>query len=285
MKKVYNIVDQNILIDTDFDYKMDDAYNTFLECDNIYDVKYKFNKINGLDNNLFLESKKLHSKNLIQIYDNKNGYLRLYLNLSQQEPYGYLKEEKSDKKEYNVYIDLNKNIDVNTFKIFEMIGLESYFCKRNIFILHSSYIKYKDTAILFTAPSGTGKSTQADLWNKYEDAEIINGDKTAIQKVNGKWYAYGLPYAGSSDIFKNISTPISTIVVLRKGSENKIKKLSLKEAFKYIYSETIINTWDEQFVNMVVDIVLGIINDVPVYLLSCLPNQDAVELLKSQIGG
>ena len=94
-----------------------------------------------------------------------------------------------------------------------------------------------------------------------------------------------MPYAGSSDIFKNISTPISTIVVLRKGSENKIKKLSLKEAFKYIYSETIINTWDEQFVNMVVDIVLGIINDVPVYLLSCLPNQDAVELLKSQIGG
>ena len=37
MKKVYNIVDQNILIDTDFDYKMDDAYNTFLECDNNYD--------------------------------------------------------------------------------------------------------------------------------------------------------------------------------------------------------------------------------------------------------
>lgn len=130
MKKVYNIVDQKILIDTDFDYKMDDAYNSFLECDNNYDVKYKFNKINELENNLFLESKKLHSKNLIQIYDNKNGYLRLYLNLSQQEPYGYLKEEKSDNKEYNVYIDLNKNVDVNTFKIFEMIGLESYFCKK-----------------------------------------------------------------------------------------------------------------------------------------------------------
>ena len=46
MKKVYNIVDQNILIDTDFDYKMDDAYNPFLECDSTYDVKYKFNKIN-----------------------------------------------------------------------------------------------------------------------------------------------------------------------------------------------------------------------------------------------
>ena len=58
MKKVYNIVDQNILIDTDFDYKMDDAYNPFLECDSTYDVKYKFNKINKLDNNLFLKNKK-----------------------------------------------------------------------------------------------------------------------------------------------------------------------------------------------------------------------------------
>ena len=81
MKKVYNIVEQKILIDTDFDYKMDDAYNPFLECDNTYDVKYKFNKINQLDNNLFLKNEKLHSKNLIEIYDNKNGYLRLYLNL------------------------------------------------------------------------------------------------------------------------------------------------------------------------------------------------------------
>lgn len=189
MKKVYNIVDQKILIDTDFDYKMDDAYNSFLECDNNYDVKYKFNKINELENNLFLESKKLHSKNLIQIYDNKNGYLRLYLNLSQQEPYGYLKEEKSDNKEYNVYIDLNKNVDVNTFKIFEMIGLESYFCKKNIFILHSSYIKWNDGAILFSGPSGMGKSTQADLWNKYEGCEIINGDRSAITKKDGVWNA------------------------------------------------------------------------------------------------
>ncbi|WP_370839368.1 hypothetical protein [Intestinibacter bartlettii] len=35
----------------------------------------------------------------------------------------------------------------------------------------------KDKGILFSAPSGTGKSTQADLWEKYENAEIINGDR------------------------------------------------------------------------------------------------------------
>ena len=94
-----------------------------------------------------------------------------------------------------------------------------------------------------------------------------------------------MPYAGSSDIFKNISTPISAIVVLRKGSKNKVDKLTLQAAFKHIYSETIINIWDEQFVNMVVDMILDIIDNIPVYLLSCLPNQDAVELLKSKIEG
>ena len=229
-------------------------------------------------------------------------------NFSNQVAKQLIKEQKKkmkelEKQQKEQYINdryeeasiLTNNIDIyikkdykdikDTIDIFKLLMLDKLFSLNNIILLHSSYIKYKNNAILFSAPSGTGKSTQANLWNKYENAEIINGDKTAIQKVNRIWYAYGLPYAGSSDIFKNISTPISAIVVLRKGSKNKVEKLTLKEAFKHIYSETIINIWDEQFVNMVVDMILDIIDNIPVYLLSCLPNQDAVELLKSKIEG
>lgn len=285
MKKVYNIVDQNILIDTDFDYKMDDAYNPFLECDSTYDVKYKFNKINKLDNNLFLKNKKLHSKNLIEIYDNENGYLRLYLNLSQQEPYGYLYEEKNDNKEYNVYIDLNKNVDVNTFKIFEMIGLESYFCKKNIFILHSSYIKWNDCAILFSGPSGMGKSTQADLWHKYEGCEIINGDRSAITKKDGVWNAYGLPFAGSSRIYKNVKNPIKCVVVLKQAKNNNIRKLSPLEAFKYIYSQTTVNDWNKEYINTIINLIEEFVKEIPVFMLECKPDNTAVQLLKETLRG
>lgn len=56
-----------------------------------------------------------------------------------------------------------------------LLSLERRMNSYKSYILHSSYIVYQEQAILFSAPSGTGKSTQADLWKKYRDIEIING--------------------------------------------------------------------------------------------------------------
>ena len=285
MRRYYEIANLLFEINTDLKYDEANSFKEFL----VTNIDDKLNKIycniSCLDK---IEENKLENKSnlpMINSYEDKLYYRYEFLKSPNGEIYAYTNFNKNNLNYIDIFIKKDFNNIKDTIDIFKLLMLDKLFSLNNIILLHSSYIKYKNKAILFTAPSGTGKSTQADLWNKYENAEIINGDKTAMQKVNGRWYAYGLPYAGSSDIFKNISTQISTIVVLRKGNENKIKKLSLKEAFKYIYSETIINTWDEQFVNTAIDIILGIINDIPVYLLSCLPNQDAVELLKSEIGG
>lgn len=285
MRRYYEIANLLFEINTDLKYDEANSFKEFL----VTNIDDKLNKIycniSCLDK---IEENKLENKSnlpMINSYEDKLYYRYEFLKSPNGEIYAYTNFNKNNLNYIDIFIKKDFNNIKDTIDIFKLLMLDKLFSLNNIILLHSSYIKYKNNAILFTAPSGTGKSTQADLWNKYEDAEIINGDKTAIKKYNGIWYAYGLPYAGSSDIFKNISTQISTIVVLRKGNENKIKKLSLKEAFKYIYSETIINTWDEQFVNTAIDIILGIINDIPVYLLSCLPNQDAVELLKSEIGG
>lgn len=285
MKRCYEIANLLFEINTDLKYHESDNFKEFL-------VNNSNDRLDKIYCNIFyideIEKSKLDNISnlpMINSYEDNLYYRYEFLKSPNGEIYAYTNFNKKNLNYIEIFIKKDCNNVNNTIEIFKLLMLDKLFSLNNIILLHSSYIKYKNKAILFTAPSGTGKSTQADLWNKYENAEIINGDKTAMQKVNGRWYAYGLPYAGSSDIFKNISTQISTIVVLRKGNENKIKKLSLKEAFKYIYSETIINTWDEQFVNTAIDIILGIINDIPVYLLSCLPNQDAVELLKSEIGG
>lgn len=285
MKKYYNIANLLFEINTELKYDESSNFKEFLVNNRDDRLKKIYCKIFCIDQ--IKESKLNNISNLplINSYEDKLYYRYEFLKSPNGEIYAYTNFNKNNLNYVDVFIKRDFDNIKNTIDIFKLFMLDKLFSLNNIILLHSSYIKYKNKAILFTAPSGTGKSTQADLWNKYEDAEIINGDKTAIQKVNGRWYAYGLPYAGSSDIFKNITTPISTIVVLRKGDKNKIEKLSLKEAFKYIYSETIINTWDDQFVNTAIDIILGIIRDVPVYILSCLPNQDAVELLKSQIGG
>ena len=73
------------------------------------------------------------------------------------------------------------------------------------FILHASYILYRGEAILFSAPSGTGKSTQAAFWKEHRGAEIINGDRVLVIKRDGVFYACGVYVSGTSGICGTVS--------------------------------------------------------------------------------
>lgn len=137
----------------------------------------------------------------------------------------------------------------------------------------------------FTAPSGTGKSTQAKLWEQLQGAEIINGDRAALRKEDGVWKAWGLPYAGSSSIFRNENAPVRGIVVLRKGSENVLCRLRPVEAFKWIYSETVVRSWDASFRDTVAELLTDLSLSVPVWMLQCRPDHGAVEILKRELEG
>lgn len=181
----------------------------------------------------------------------------------------YLKEKES-------YIEYSRNL-------LEIINIEQILNNFNAFILHSSFVEWKDKGILFSAPSGTGKSTQADLWDKYEDVEIINGDKAGIRKMDGRWMAYGLPFAGTSGIYKNKKAEISHIIVLRQGKENKLIRLSPREAFIKLYSETIVHTWDKEFQENIINMITDVVQNVQIYQYECLPDKSAVDFLKNQI--
>lgn len=221
-------------------------------------------------------------KNSIQFYKTKEGFIHELYPAPNHDAYAWV--IPVDKHHYEVrylegqekYIDYSRNI-------IDVMNIEQVLNKFNAFILHSSFITWNRKGILFSAPSGTGKSTQADLWSKFEGAEIINGDRAGIRKVDNVWSAYGLPIAGSSGIFKNKKAPISHIIILRQGKENKLKRLSPREAFIKIYSETTIHTWDKEFQNNIVNMITDLVQHIPVYLYECLPNEDAVNFLKEKI--
>lgn len=149
--------------------------------------------------------------------------------------------------------------------------------------LHSSFITHCGQAILFSAPSGTGKSTQAALWERYAGAEQINGDRSVIRCVDGVWTAFGFPFAGSSGIYKNKSAPIRAIVVLRQAKDNTIERLGASEAFRLLYSETAIQRWNTQGHAAAVDLLIRLSAAVPVYRLCCTPDARAVELLQQTL--
>ena len=149
------------------------------------------------------------------------------------------------------------------------------------FILHASFIRFEDRAILFTAPSGTGKSTQADLWCRFRDAELINGDRAAVMVEDGRIFAYGIPFSGSSQVAKNKKLPAAAIVYLDQAPTNSVRELKGFPAFRKIWEGCSINVWDKDDVALASETVLDVLKTVPMFHLSCTPDQSAVDTLAS----
>jgi len=165
----------------------------------------------------------------------------------------------------------------------ELMVMELFFQRLDAFLLHCSFIRFSDYAVLFSAPPGIGKSTQADLWHLYENAEILNGDRAMIRRLDDRWIAYGLPIAGSSGIYRNECAPVKAIVVLRQAKQNSVRRLSLPEALRHLYPEVTVHRWDDQFVNTALNQLISLFSSVPAYLLECRPDQGAVQLLKDTL--
>ena len=93
----------------------------------------------------------------------------------------------------------------------EAVGLFDVFAARGMLVLHSAYIVTSaGEAILFSGPSGVGKSTQAALWERCAGARVVNGDRALVDV--GKKTANGIFYAGTSGISENVTAPVRAIV-------------------------------------------------------------------------
>ena len=151
--------------------------------------------------------------------------------------------------------------------------------------LHSSSIAYKNSAVLFSAPSGTGKSTHTELWKEAfgDDVTYINDDKPAIIKRDGKFYASGTPWSGKTDRNNNIICPIKAIVFVKRAEQNNISKLSTAKAVCYLNDQTFPSFYDERLFAKNLDLIEDIIKSVPVYLLECNTEIQAAHIAKNTI--
>ncbi len=167
---------------------------------------------------------------------------------------------------------------------FNLMGFEEIMANENAVVLHGSMVKKDGKMIIFTAPCGTGKSTQANLWEKYAGAEIVNGDKCLVKNENGNIIAGGLVFSGSSTICKNLSAPLLTVVSLGQAKENKIRKLSKSEAFITLMQGNYRSALSKVASNKTTDVLEQICNNVVMYKFNCLPDKSAVECLEKELG-
>ena len=191
----------------------------------------------------------------------------------------------SDSERENVIQVLNKNHPGRIMPkiILQSIELEHLIAQNQGFILHCSYIERDGKAILFTAPSETGKSTQADLWNQLRGTKIINGDRAAVRIVDGQIFAEGIPFAGSSQYCENRSLPIDAIVYLGQALQTTIRKIEGYQAFMKIWEGVSVNFWDKKDVEQVSNVVSKVVQGVPIFHLTCTPDESAIIALEDAL--
>ena len=213
----------------------------------------------------------------------KNGLEQRLIGVKGIDGYYALYQETSERSA-DVYLQIGA-LGISEFDpmFVSLLALERRIVHHDALILHCAYIRYKDEAILFSAPSETGKTTQANLWEKYRHSETINGDKSLLQKIDGRWVAQGWPVCGSSDVCHNESTPIRAIVMLSQDKINHVERLKGMAAFTQLYSQITVNSWNRDFVNHNMDLIEQLITDVPVYHLGCTISEEAVSCLANAL--
>jgi len=105
---------------------------------------------------------------------------------------------------------------------------------------HGVAIEYEGQAYIFAAPSGTGKSTRAFLWQKYlgnENASIINGDKPILWFKDETVLACGSPWSGKEGLQKNVCVPLGGICLLYRSAANVIRRASSQEFFDFYVNQ------------------------------------------------
>lgn len=162
------------------------------------------------------------------------------------------------------------------------VSLAQLLLPQNAFFLHSSFISVNGKAILFSAPCGTGKSTQAALWEKYRNAEIINGDKAGVLVEDGV-YACGVPFCGTSGICKNRVLPLGAIILLGQSTENKISRLTGIKALQGILQNVYLDLLAPNEQMMIFDLLIKLLETVPVYSFECTPDEKAVDTLETAL--
>jgi len=192
---------------------------------------------------------------------------------------------KAEPSIIRVSIPMDRDVPMKASLIYRTLCLEQTLTLEGGVIFHSACIEKDGRAILFTAPSGVGKSTQAELWRKYRNATVINGDCSVIKMHDGKARAFSLPFSGTSGICHSGDYPLRAIVYLTQAPENRITRLSGIKAFRALYEGAKLSAWDRENGTVSADTISDLAREVPVFRLDCVPDESAVIALENALEG
>ena len=151
--------------------------------------------------------------------------------------------------------------------------------EKDILLMHGSAIAVDGECYLFTAPSGTGKSTHTRLWREYfgDRAVMVNDDKPYLYRKNDRVMVCGTPWNGKHHLGDNIEAPLKASCVLHQAADNEIVKMTASEAMPKVFSQ-IYRPDKAGDLSRTLVFISDMLETVPVYALGCNMDPDAARV-------
>jgi len=110
----------------------------------------------------------------------------------------------------------------------------------NCLLFHGSVVAVDGQGYLFTAKSGTGKSTHTRLWREVfgDRAVMVNDDKPILRFTEDGVLVYGTPWNGKHRLGENIRVPLRALCILERGEDNRIREITAKEALPMLVQQS-----------------------------------------------
>lgn len=152
-------------------------------------------------------------------------------------------------------------------------------------VLHGSSVAFENQGIIFSANSGTGKSTHTGLWKERfgHKITIVNDDKPAIRFYEDTPYIFGTPWSGKTDLNRNVSVPLKAIVFIKRSDSNWIERLNARDSVFNLTSQISRPYYDERLCEKSLGIIEKLVTYIPIYRLHCNISQEAVEVVFNEI--
>ena len=157
---------------------------------------------------------------------------------------------------------------LETLAVYRKIADEMLFF--DTLLYHGSAIAVEGRSYLFTATSGTGKSTHTRLWRETfgERAVMVNDDKPLLSITDDGVYACGTPWNGKHFLGNNVVLPLKAICILRRGIENRIHQITPAEALPILLQQSY-RPNGVRAMGKYMELVDKLANGVSYYLLEC----------------
>ena len=153
-------------------------------------------------------------------------------------------------------------------------------------LFHGSVIAVDGQGFLFTAKSGTGKSTHTRLWREYlgDKAVMVNDDKPLLKVTDSGAIAFGTPYNGKHRLGCNMSVPLKAICILTRGEKNSIVRIDKSEAYAMLLQQ-VYRPQDPLQMAKTLKLVDRMAENVELYRLACNMDIEAAEVAYNAMKG